>query len=347
MKWTGAGNWRPYRPPSKPKPAAKPKPAPPKPKYDVDEQPRRFDSALVVGRFDPPHTGHRHLVSTAQGRARRVTILVVVREDDVLPWAARTRWLRETHPDAQVLKLELQDESPDAIAKAIRRRPDVVFSSEAEGALLADRLRCEHRYVDPDRIAVPISGTAIRRAPMTYFDRLLPATRPWVVRRVCLLGHGGAGKSTLAERLARRLDTEWVPEHARIWSAHVGPPTLETVTEIASQHLASEDAATLSANRVLLSDAGSPAIVAWSNERFGVAPKWLAQDAATRYDLRLILGTPPDDELDDLHRELRNHVLVAEDLDARVEEAVAAIEALLTEDAPLLSRWGRRDLGLD
>lgn len=135
------------------------------------------DHALIVGRFMPPHKGHDLLVQTALAEVQSVTVLVTAKPGDAIPGALRAQWLGGANPAATVLHVphdlatdydseaawaRWMDLYSAALAAAGRPAPTAVYSSEAYGAGIAERLGCRHRLVDLDRVAVPISATAIR-----------------------------------------------------------------------------------------------------------------------------------------------------------------------------------------
>ena len=37
---------------------------------------KRFKTGVVIGKFYPPHRGHKHLIDTAQAQADQVTVIV-------------------------------------------------------------------------------------------------------------------------------------------------------------------------------------------------------------------------------------------------------------------------------
>ncbi len=100
---------------------------------------------------------------------------------------------------------------------------DAIFTSEDYGAELGRRLGARHVRVDPPRLLVPISGTAVRRNPMRAWDFLAAPVRGGLSRRVVVVGAESTGKTTLARELAERLRqrggalglTRWVPEYGR------------------------------------------------------------------------------------------------------------------------------------
>ena len=174
--------------------------------------PLRFEHAVVVGKFAPPHKGHQLLIETARAEAERVTVLVWSNPDyPEMPAWSRAAWLRELFPDVSVFDPPRDDE-PDLVHREYVRRwlaargykPDVVFSSESYGPGFAAHLCVEHRAVDPDRRLVPISGTQLRGDVHAFRHMLDPRVYRHFVRRVVLLGAESTGKSTLAHERGGR-----------------------------------------------------------------------------------------------------------------------------------------------
>jgi HTH-type transcriptional regulator, transcriptional repressor of NAD biosynthesis genes len=63
----------------------------------------RFQHALIVGKFAPPHRGHQHLIEAALAQAQQVTVLCYTVPDFVsMPSEHRARWLRELYPAIEV-----------------------------------------------------------------------------------------------------------------------------------------------------------------------------------------------------------------------------------------------------
>lgn len=154
----------------------------------------RFGSGLIVGRFDPPHLGHSHMIEWAAARCDRLVVFVnSSAERDTAPGALRAAWIAESHPDVAVIEVrhrlgtDFDDEELwERWMELFRDRwphddgPDVVFSSDPYVAELARRFDADHRVVDADRATVPISATQIREDPGAHLHRLAPSVRTWV-----------------------------------------------------------------------------------------------------------------------------------------------------------------------
>ncbi|MCF3964111.1 AAA family ATPase [Streptomyces fuscigenes] len=199
--------------------------------------PAPYRHGLVLGKFYPPHAGHHHLVRTARARCERLTVLVCAASVESVPLADRVAWMREVHPDVDVVGAvddvpmdlgdpDIWDAHVGIFRAAVPRRVDAVFSSEAYGAELARRFGAANELVDPERRAFPVSGTAVRADPVARWDHLAPPVRAALARRVVVLGAESTGTTTLAEDLAahyRRRGGVWagtrcVPEYGREFS---------------------------------------------------------------------------------------------------------------------------------
>jgi len=176
---------------------------------------------LVIGKFYPPHGGHKFLIETALRAVDHLDVLVCVLPSQTISGDLRQRWLQEIHPDANVMQIEDigEDDNSEVWASYTKRilgqAPDFVFTSEGYGDAYARFLGCRHVLVDHDRRHVPISATRIRSNPLAYWDFMEPCVRAYFVRRVCVVGAESTGTTTLAKDLAEHYETVWVPEFGR------------------------------------------------------------------------------------------------------------------------------------
>ena len=125
------------------------------------------------------------------------------------------------------------------------------------------------------------------------------------VQRIAILGAESSGKSTLAEALARRHGTLWVPEYLREFvDTHARVPREEDQFGIACTQREREDAASLKASRFLFCDTTPLMTALYSQEYWGRVDAGLAR-LDSRHDYALTLVTAPDApwEPDGLQRE--------------------------------------------
>ncbi len=231
---------------------------------------RHWRSGVVIGKFHPFHSGHRHLIETAVASADAVTVILVARDSDSIPGELRKRWIEDAFPEVRVELLDAEvvgladDDSAGWAAETVRvlgGSPDVCFTSERYGDPWAKAMGCDHVLVDRRRRRVPISGTEIRSDPLGNMAFLTGGARGHYVKRACLLGAESTGKTTLARALAERYATVWNPEVGHMYSWYrAGDPSdwstwqTEEFVEIANLQNWYEDFLANFADRVLFCD---------------------------------------------------------------------------------------------
>jgi len=237
---------------------------------------------FIVGKFYPPHRGHKHLIESARRQVDQLIVMVAAHPAQTISGELRKAWLQEIHPDCDVRLVadELEDDSrqwADFTIRYLGRAPDVVFTSEDYGPVYAQLMGSRHVMIDRDRTAVPISGTTIREDPLHHWDMLEPCVRAYFVRRIVLIGAESTGKTTLAQQLAERFDTVWTSEYGREhWERKLAGRTLDDpppswshdeFVEIAAEQQRRENLAARIANRVLICDTNAFATGTW-HERY-------------------------------------------------------------------------------
>jgi HTH-type transcriptional repressor of NAD biosynthesis genes len=263
---------------------------------------------FVVGKFYPPHRGHKHLIETARRQVDRLVVLLPHHPSQKISGELRKRWLETIHPDCEIHLVpdELENDSVQWAAfttKYLGRAPDVVFTSEDYGEEFARHLGCRHVMVDRGREMVPISGTAVRADPLNHLDFLEPCVRAYFVRRVVLIGAESTGKTTLAEWLARELKTTWVPEYGReYWEKKVAGLSMteplpgwtsDEFLHIATEQQRREDAAAGLGNKLLICDTNAFATGTW-HERYVGSRDARVDEVGARDRVDLYLLTAPD-----------------------------------------------------
>jgi NadR type nicotinamide-nucleotide adenylyltransferase len=176
---------------------------------------------VTVGKFNPPHLGHLHLIETAASQVDHLYVILGDRPDQTIPATRRQAWLEDVVP-ANVTILITPDNLPAAnepwaerALEVLPARPDLAFTSEDWGEEWAALMGATHVPVDPDRTRFPISADVLRDDLGANFSWLAPAARAALARRVVVIGAESTGKTTLAQDLAKSLGTVWVPEYGR------------------------------------------------------------------------------------------------------------------------------------
>jgi HTH-type transcriptional regulator, transcriptional repressor of NAD biosynthesis genes len=298
---------------------------------------RRFGHGLVIGKFYPPHTGHHHLIRAMATRCERATVLVEASAVESIPLADRVAWLTRIHaaePNVTVLgvrcdiPMDFGDDPIWTAQVAVMRAAldgappvDAVFSSEKYGDELAARLGAAHVPVDPSRLAVPVSASAIRADLAGRWDCLDPVVRAGLAVRLVFVGGESTGTTTVSTLLAQRFRerggvfarTGWVPEYGRDYTELKwrgdGVPTLEELVWnhadfdlVAAEQTARENAAAAAGSPLLVCDTDAFATAVWERRYLGAAARsgqpW-AHERLPRHDMYLVtdhVGVPWHDD---------------------------------------------------
>ncbi len=260
-----------------------------------------FKNGVVIGKFYPPHRGHKYLIDTATNQCEKVTVFVCGKPEQTIPGELRAKWLQEIHPTVEVRLIDdiYPDDDSELWAKNtiewLGYVPDAAFTSEEYGESWSYFMGCQHVQVDKPRLTVPVSGTAVRNDPFGNWEFLEPVVRAYFAKRICVVGAESTGTTTMAQALAEHYQTVWVPEFGREYAEEKmsRPDPGEWVTEefvhIASRQNELEDAALREANKLLICDTNAFATCLWHYRYLGFrAPEVEAVAAPRPYDLYLL-----------------------------------------------------------
>lgn len=185
----------------------------------------KFNTGLVIGKFYPPHRGHKFLINTALAQCKSVTVILCYKRTETISGFLRAEWLKRIHPSLNVIVIDdylLEDDDSEGWAKftieTLGYVPDAVFTSEDYGDPYAKFMGSTHVLVDKLRVNIPISATQIRSNPLGYFNYLEPVVKSFYAKRICIIGAESTGTTTLSQDLAKHYKTVWVPEYGRVYS---------------------------------------------------------------------------------------------------------------------------------
>lgn len=296
---------------------------------------------VAVGKFNPPHLGHLHLLQQASEQVDQLYVLLCDHPAQTLLAEQRRRWLVDAAP-ANVSVLVTPDDLPTENAPwaeralaLLPRAPNLAFTSEAWGPGWADLMGARHVMVDQKRSTRPISARQIRAEPAPHFHWLVPAARAALCKRVVLVGAESTGKSTMAEALAREFGTAWVPEHGRwYWEGrrHLEDQTWssdELRRIAAAQRRLEDDLARRAVNGILFVDTDALMTAVW-HERYLARPDPELDQLATEQVPTLYLVCSPDFEwVQDGTRESKTYrAKMHESVVARAEASGAKVAYL-------------------
>jgi NadR type nicotinamide-nucleotide adenylyltransferase len=260
---------------------------------------------ITVGKFYPFHLGHDLLIRTAKARVDRLVVLMAYKPSQEVPGTVRAHWIRSMHPDVEVIEVldDLPNESRPWAERALvvlgGRKPDIAFTSEDYGEEWADMMGARHVAVDPGRERYSVSGTRVRADLAKHWEMLTPPAKAYFARRVCVTGVESSGTSTLAQSLAERYRTVWVPEYGRCyWEGRRHTPGQAKWDSYEFERIARgqaiwEDDLAMGANRVVICDTDPLTTHVWHRRYVGTYSEAVEKIAdSRRYDLYLL--TEPD-----------------------------------------------------
>ncbi|MEI7026899.1 AAA family ATPase [Paenibacillus sp. y28] len=324
---------------------------------------------LTLGKFAPLHRGHQYMIETALRETDRVIVVIYdCPETTSIPLPVRANWFRALYPAAEVLEAWNGPQETGYTPDIMRKQEQYIFalldgrqvthfySSERYGEHMSQALGAIDRRVDPQRLTFPVSGTQVRRDPYAARAFVHPRVYRDLVTTAVLLGAPSTGKTTLAQALAERYGTAWMPEYGReYWAAHQLDRRLtpDQLTEIAEGHLEREDRLITEAREVLFVDTNAITTYMFALDYHGTAaPRLteLADRAASRYDLVfLCMDDIPYDDTWDRSGEMERGIFqqkITADLQSRRIPFIplhGSLENRLREAGRVLERYRKYD----
>ena len=283
-----------------------------------------FQRGLIVGKFSPLHNGHVYLIKQAQSYCDELVLLSYATPGyPGCTTAVRLSWLRALFPAARSLVVDdawlekrraaglptpfvnvPHDEEPEDLHRrftawlsqgVLGLTCDAVFTSESYGdgfaAVLAEVFghSVTHICVDPARVAVPVSATAVRNDARLRSEYLPVEVAASLPIRLLVLGAESTGKTTLCAALGQLLNEPVAEEYGReLWMERKGQLTLSDMLAIARVQVAREDRLLADARRILVCDTSPATTAFYSGKLFGVVEPELQKLTLRAYDLTLL-----------------------------------------------------------
>ena len=290
---------------------------------------------LVIGKFMPIHNGHIALINFAAAQCDELIVSMSFTPNDPIDAELRFNWIKEifkTHTNIKpaIIADDFDDETlplnerTNIWANRMREvypKIDILFSSELYGAPFAINLHAEHILFDEPRKFTPVSATLIRNNPFQYWDFIPEIARPYFVKKICFYGPESTGKSTLAEKMALKYNTEFVPEVARelITSNDISVNDIIKIGKAQTQRVIAKTAV---ANKILFCDTDLITTQIYSQHYLQTIPKILFElEAQISYDLYFLLDIDVAWVADDLrdmgHRRAEMYTIFKKELDKR------------------------------
>ena len=218
---------------------------------------KKYNRALIIGKFQPLHKGHLALIDFATTQAERVVVCVTAHDAEIIPLNQRELWLNESYEqndsvyicslsydpallnESSVSELKSSVEWAEYLKENLNdfNEIDVIIGSEQYVKYMADYLGIGYVIYDEKRENLHISATDIKGDILRYWDYLSPAAKRSYVKHVCICGSESTGKSTTCKCLEEEYNfITMIPEIGRCLVGKSEICELSTLKKIFSIH---------------------------------------------------------------------------------------------------------------
>lgn len=274
---------------------------------------------FIGGKFLPFHRGHNYAILEASNKVDELYVILssskkrdreLCKRDGIkyIPADVRLSWLGAAFKDLDNVKVvHMEDEQGDADydwdegAKKVRlligKPIDFIFSSEKSYGSTFNRLypEAKHLVIDEKREHVPISATELRKNLYEHWDKLPKEVKPYFVKRVALVGTESCGKTTLAKKLAKLYNTNWVHEVGREFCDRYGNQlTPEMFNLIGMEHFMLQQKKAEESNKLLFVDSDAVITQYYLGMYFKGQKSQLLEEIIKLQDYDLVLHLEPD-----------------------------------------------------
>ena len=267
---------------------------------------------VFFGKFLPFHNGHAFITDFMLATNHNCFIIVYAKPTEEYSLIQRISWIKETYKSfidtKQLTVLGFYTDLPDPENLLERKiwadyiRKCIYGTKEHIRFFGGEDYINELALADGNASAVvknrntawtfQYSGTAIRKNIVSKFHYTVKKARPDLIKKIALIGTESSGKSTLAEKLAEKLQCSYVQEFGRDYC--VGPIssfTLKDLEYIAYEQIELEKEVARDSNSgILVCDTDITVTRAWANHLFGTTSNYLDYlQETSKYDVYFIL----------------------------------------------------------
>lgn len=260
---------------------------------------------LFVDSFEVLHKGHELCIKYALSRVNKLVTIIYDNDNTNIPLPVRANWLRKLYPDMEVIEawfdMESQGETTD-VQKAVLKS-SLESQKNLEFYSTRDRLEHLNKTLGCNNLINPEFRKKIQEATAqiqgdNYANRLRIDNRVYrdLITNVAFVGAQSTGKSTIAEAMAKRYNTNFMFEYGRYhWDVYQKDriETLEQIEEITERHIAMEEKRLETANKYLFTDTCPIVTLRYAYDWHGKPSDKLlqfAKDAESRYDIFFLCG---------------------------------------------------------
>ena len=177
---------------------------------------KRYDNALVFGKFLPMHKGHASLINFALNQAHTVHVVVLAHDGEHISMVRRMEFIREeykTTPNVHVYGINYNPKELNSSSESdwessvawsdflspfiLKHEIDVLIGSEQYINYMGEYLNLNHVIYDEQRTNIHISATQIKDDLIANWDYLVPSVKRYYAHHICICGSESVGKTTV------------------------------------------------------------------------------------------------------------------------------------------------------
>lgn len=276
---------------------------------------------FVGGKYLPFHQGHVYMIMAASNLVDKLYVVLcsgdkrdkeLCERDGIkyMPSEVRMSWIGKTLNDLDNVEvINVKDDYSEseydtkgweegsiAIIDAIPEKITHVFSSEHEYGEHFSKYypEAEHIVIDSGREVVNISATEIRKDIYKHWNMLPDSVRSFFTKKVVIMGTESCGKSTLAKKLSKFYNTNYVHEVGRDYCVEYNDNlTVDMFDSIAMEHMLLTEKKLKESNKILFIDSEALITQYYLNMYFDTQ-SFLIDQIIRKQDFDLILYAEPD-----------------------------------------------------
>jgi HTH-type transcriptional repressor of NAD biosynthesis genes len=274
---------------------------------------------FIGGKFLPLHQGHIYVIIAASNYVDELYVVLsssknrdreLCERDGIkyIPAEVRLSWLGEALNNLDNIKIiHIEDDQwndnydweqgAEIIKKEIGKPIDYVFSSETEYNELFKKYypNSKHIIVDDKRKTVTTSATELRKNLYDNWEKLPNCVRSYFTKKVAIVGTESCGKTTLAKKLAKFYNTEYVHEVGRDYcEKYSNLLTKDMFNQIAMKHFLLQIEKAETSNKILLIDSDAVITQYYLNMYFPGEKSLLIEEIIKLQNYDLVIFLEPD-----------------------------------------------------
>ena len=310
---------------------------------------------VFIDSFPILHAGYQFCMKYALQKVDKLITIIYDTPNAKIPLPVRANWIRQLYPNMEVIESWYNLERGDFTLEAQKQQLDKIlngrkvthfYSTESNLEHLCKILGCENRIIPRIRSKMKNATARIREDSYKNRARIDPIVYRDLITNIAFVGAQSTGKSTIAEAMAKKYNTNFMFEYGRYhWDVYQRDriETIEQIEEITERHLAMEDERLKTANKYLFTDTCPIVTLRYAYDWHGKASDRLlefAKEAEKRYDLFFLCGddipyadTPERDGRTSFQSQIRSELLARKipyiELNGTLQQRIKKVEGIL------------------